>query len=657
MLSLARIVLDQTVHLTEQGDKTPTARRLLNIEIANQVSAIVPLFDQIQYALTSQSHAHILWALSAIVKNARADGRLLQLVPTALRLLDSDSIEIEFAAAHSLVLLSHALPASLAPIVMQPVLERLRRSPAVELIQCLRPLIPVLAPDIVRQRIADAIGELLKMSDAHQFAAGELLLLAPQLLIDSTTDVLTMILSGPIVVTHYLADAIRAISHTVNLNWFENTLPKQMLLQANSFAQMRYGCCRALVSVLEFADSPQIHLFIRTAFGWASTAENIAFLVVEHTDVLAAYHNGEFQAKVRDIALRISKSAAVPIRVRLCEIYAANPLFYLSSDALFGRVYKSLAEDSEIEVRLSYIKHFPLLYTRCSSVQLTDLLFSLLLFSFSSSDRRIHHALLSHSALFRALNASKINALMPGFLRICEGLIRWRLIASAVAIFIDFPTDCIASSWRPMGAILRVKHAQFPFALADATAAFYARVLIATQEAEILGAALSLARAPTHQLRSFFIQLAAMLGHLRPSGFVDRLWPAALALAQDPVLAVRCTFLRCAAQFHDAFVETGDRAAVKNLTTVFMILGTVADPALEAVWRDAAAQLAGERDHSQGHFSQLYRSATAFDAPVVKARPPLRRPEPLRPVPTTDPSRKRNYVEPARRSLGGRPRP
>jgi hypothetical protein len=568
--------------------------------------------------------------------------------------LESHPIEIEFATIHCFTQLSQAIPVAFAPIILQPILDRLRRSPAIEYIHCLTPLMSVLSPDIVRHQLLESILELLKLSEAHQFAAGELLLLTPQLCGDS--DFFAAILSVPIVVTHYLAKAIKIMPRSSNLTWFENALPKQMLPQANSFSQIRHGCFRALISVLDFADSQQIHLFLMTAFGWASNSENVALVIAENADILSAYHNGEFQAKVRDIALRVSKLTAISVRVRLCEIYAANPVFYLSSDAHFGRVYKGLAEDPEIDVRLSFIKSFQALYTRCQSVQLTDLLFSLFLSFFSSSDRRIHHALVNNPNSYLSLNASKINALLPGFLRICEGLVQWRLIVSAVAIFLNFPADCVSSSWRAMGAILKVKHVLSPFALSDAITTFYLKVFFVTQDEEVLVTPLSLARAPAHQFRSFFIKFAAIFGHVQPMGvFVDELWPAALALAQDPVLSVRYIFLRCAGQFHDDFVKGGLQADLKNLTTVFMMMGTIEDPTFEAAWRDVAAQLADER-RSPRSTVQLYRSTTALDAPAVEVRRPLRRPELLRPVPTTDPSRKRNWVEPARRSLGGRPR-
>jgi hypothetical protein len=390
--------------------------------------------------------------------------------------------------------------------------------------------------------------------------------------------------------------------------------------------------------VLGQNDSQQIYVFLLTAFGWASASEPIAMVIVEHADALSGYHGGEFQGKIRDFALKLARSPNPAVRVKLCEFYALNPATFLSGQSLYGRVFKSLSEDSEIEVRLSFIRSFPILYSRSSSVQLTDALFTLLLPSFSDGDPRIHDALLSDPTLFQLLTPSKLNAAFPGFLRILDSLVRWRSIRNAIDIFVRFPPESFFAGYRQIAPLVRSKLEQSPFALADAARVFY--IASIEQDDDALALLLSLARAPAHQLRSFFLKFVACAGQIFAQPvFLERVWPIALGLSQDAAVPVLLTFVRCCRAFRALLAAHGQAAAAKHLTTVFMVMGTMQDHAIEAVWRVEAERIAEGQAALSARIPQLRRSALIAESPPHEFK--ARGPPSLRVVPTTDPTRKR----------------
>jgi hypothetical protein len=348
-------------------------------------------------------------------------------------------------------------------------------------------------------------------------------------------------------------------------------------------------------------------------------------------------------------------------------IYAANPATFLSSSNYVTRVFKSLVDDIEIDVRLSYISQFPTLYARCSSVQLTDFLFSLLVPFFSSTDLRIHKAILGQPSLFHVLNSAKINAILRNFLRIIESFTSWRQIANAITAFVRFPFDSLHSNWCQILAVVKSKISDFPFALIDSGVSFFVSSIVLLPDEDVIPHILEFSRARSHQLRSFFLKLSASAGLFIPAAtFLDRVWPAALALAEDPVIEVRGTFLRCCCQFRQIFGKHGQRESEKNLTTLFMIMGKDSNQLLKVIWRECAEQFADpgerlvvrdDRMSLRDRDAQMWKSTSTLHRTLITpngeiGRRGLRGPGVVKPQPRIESIWKKKWgTESTRRSL------
>jgi hypothetical protein len=557
-----------------------------------------------------------------------------QFISSITHLFTSQIMHIEFAAVSCITRLVRLFRDAVAPSVVAQIFERMRSSPAIEYVRCLEQMIRFMSRDVIRQTVFPITLEFFKMSESHQYAAAELFLVLPIADVEITNDHFLLVLNSQITVGHYLVAIVKKLEKTFNTNWFENSLPKHLLLQSNSFSNLREGSIRAIISLIGHVDSPQIHLLLMTAFGWATNTESIAIAIAEHSDLLSSYRTGEFQSKVIEIGLRLSKSSSIVVRSKLCSIYSNNPVTFLSSDAHVTRVFKGIVDDPEIEVRLSYVTHFPILYGRCLSVQLTDVLFSLLLPFFSCSDPRVHEAIIGQPDIFHVLNTAKLNALLRGFFRLFESLTRWRVISAAIGISLGFPPDIFPLALSQLIIAVKSKLCLHPFVLGDATTNFFVAVVLGSPEEDVLGHAVDFSRSSNHQVRSFFLRLAIALGQfLSGVAFLERLWPAALLLAEDPVVSVRASFLRCSCPFRQLFARYGETAADKHLTTVFMIMGKDGDPLLQAVWLECAESFSRpprrpdlERIPLKEQVTHQYRSANTLHVANPDVRPRLVRP-------------------------------
>jgi hypothetical protein len=214
---------------------------------------------------------------------------------------------------------------------------------------------------------------------------------------------------------------------------------------------------------------------------------------------------------------------------------------------------------------------------------------------------------------------------------------------------------------------VKVKVNDFPFALIDAGVGFLVSSIVLLPDEDVITHILEFSRARSHQLRCFFLKLAASAGLFLPAAtFLERVWPAALALTEDPVIEVRGTFLRCCCQFRQIFVKHGQGAADKDLTTLFLVMGKEANPFLQAIWRECAEQFSdptqrmaacSNRMSLRDPAAQAWKSATTLQrAPISPTgevgRRGLRGPGVVRPQPKGDPAWKKKWpAESTRRSL------
>jgi hypothetical protein len=250
-------------------------------------------------------------------------------------------------------------------------------------------------------------------------------------------------------------------------------------------------------------------------------------------------------------------------------------------------MFRALSEDPSVDVRVAFVRSFHLLFTRCSSPQLTELLFSYLFPYFVSDNDAICGALVETSMLYSGMKTVKINAILPHLIAIVAAIARWRTIASAITVFLSFPIEVFRQAWRQLAAVVKSKVALSPHALAERATHFYARGAELVLNEELVPFLLEYARSSQHQLRALFMRfVAATAYYISITTFIERLWPAAASLAEDPVVAVRAAFLRASGGFRKLFLRNERPDMEKSLMTLFMIMGKDTDPYLQAVWRD-----------------------------------------------------------------------
>jgi hypothetical protein len=588
MRSLAHLVGDQTVLLAELGDKSPTSQRLNDREPGGRyISGTTP----IPAVLASQHQSWILWGLSRIISLSNSDIKYATYLPDVIKLFQHPSVTVEYAAISCCITLSTSFPSSVAPCLVTPIVRRLAQSPAIEYVKCLRLLGRHLDVRVVKERIFPMLLKFVGKGEDYQFAAGELLWLLHLCQVKISNDNFLLFLSSAVIVAHYLPVAIALSSNSLGTAWQENTMPKELLLQANSFPQLREGATSAIIPMFHQIDGQQAFLWAMTAFGWAQTNESVGIVLIENADTLGRFRSGEFQVKVRDLGIRLSQSPSVN-RAQLCCIYAHNPITFLSSKVHLWRVYKELSEDPDIEVRLAFVKYFHLLYEHCSSMELKDRLFSCLLPYFNvAAGQVLHRALIENGSIFRAIKNLKLAAILPSFLKIIESLHNWRLISAAVQLFIAFPGQLFQQGWAEMAALVRQKMASSPHSLAEIASSFYLAGCVMNEHA-VVPFLVEYSESPRFQLRSFFLNLSVATAYeISPPIFIEWIIPATVKLADDPVLEVRAAFIRICGQLRDILLRIREINAEKCLTATAMRLGKEKDPYLHDVWLDCFEHL------------------------------------------------------------------
>jgi hypothetical protein len=154
---------------------------------------------------------------------------------------------------------------------------------------------------------------------------------------------------------------------------------------------------------------------------------------------------------------------------------------------------------------------------------------------------------------------------------------------------------------------------------------FYSKVADHVPDEELIPYLLEYAQSSRHQLRSFYFKvIVGAANSLSISTFMERLWPAAIRLVEDPVVSVKFTFLSVSAQLKGFFRKNEISTAEMIVTKMFMAMGKDSDPCLQSMWRDSCNCFKAGVFPSEGESrisfrkdtSQLARSAHVLMPPV-----------------------------------------
>jgi hypothetical protein len=566
-----------------------------------EFSVFMTPFDRIEKSFESPKLYLILWGLSNIAKVARADARGQSLFRRVCGFFTHSSQSIEYAAVCAAAQLCSSFPDICLTQVLPLVLNRLRTFPAVEYVSCLTGLMKTISPNVLDEQIFPLVLEFLKMAEIYQYAAAELLCIIPFAKLEVSPDDFALFVASPVVGSQYLARIIRAAAGRFGRPWLENTLPKLLLLQANSYSNIREGVVRALTTeILEAdqVDSQAVCHLVMAAVGWAATSESLAMALIEKADVITKYRNGEFFLKVRDIGLRLMQSGSTLLRPQLCRVCAENlQTFTGQSEPFLARAYKAIAGDADFAVRLAFVSTFADIYGKCQSASFKDTLFSCLIQCYSSPDLAVRRALATNGRIYSRIGPGRLNSLIPLFLKLVEGFsalkASWRIMSECVSVFVQFPTEVIEQYWSKMATFVNICGIRSPFALSKACILFYVSVTNPNNENKIMRLLLEhFGRNRSHSLRSLFIPLICSVAFcISFECFVNEAWPMILNLASDPVVSVRVTFLNHVPKLRVFFRQQGDSAREHELGKKFSAFGADKTPYVEGAWKKASEEM------------------------------------------------------------------
>ena len=252
MLSLNRVVREQAKHLAEQGDRTPSQQLQLNVDIEQRLTRDTPLLDRVTIALASKSQPHELWALSTITHLSVTNPRVVENLSAVTRLLNCGSQNMEFAAVCCCTELAKNCRERVAPQLVPAIVERMRVFPASEYVTCLEHCVPFVGESTVKNVLFPTCLEFLGMDRTFQYAGVELLLVLPFKAAGVTEDVLfDVVFSSEVVSSEYLPRVVTKAAEYLGHEWMFNFMPKRLVMQANSFQNMREGVVKAMLMFMD----------------------------------------------------------------------------------------------------------------------------------------------------------------------------------------------------------------------------------------------------------------------------------------------------------------------------------------------------------------------------------------------------------------------
>jgi hypothetical protein len=268
-------------------------------------------------------------------------------------------------------------------------------------------------------------------------------------------------------------------------------------------------------------------------------------------------------------------------------VFASNPLTYLVTDA-FSRSIKSLAEDGDQSLRLSFITAFPVCYMKAVSAELKDRLFSWLMSYYSSSDAVICECLVQTREIYQVIGPGRVAAVLPALLRLLAGLTKWRVARAAVEILTTLPREpllqLLPQIWQTVIRFLNAWSAP----LKVTVFAFFAAVYRSSDQFSGM-IVRDLRQSNSHVIRAIFPEVVVGCCLEIPlKVFMEVLWPNFLSLIDDEVPSVKVSLLRAMPLLRRFFMANKRVEAEAVLVRVFRKLERDPDPFVHEIARESS---------------------------------------------------------------------
>lgn len=595
MLSLQQQLLEKLQQTPDLGDAKPNSSRIQQISpdsftsISNLNNPDY-LYKSYYEALTSDKQQRKLWALFNFSKAAQRDKNLLNLFSHVCQYFESKEQIVEYNAILCATEVSKIYGPQIASKLLPHLLKRLNFSPAIEYVTCLKNLLPSIDFHEIKKIIFPMVVEFMKAGEQYQHAGGIILCSLPLPKIGMTPEILDILLSSPIFIANYFSPIIHNLSKIFGNDFISTTLIQKLIPITNSRENTREGAIDAILQCIENINDQPVYIFILNSFNWASSNDSIALILIRHSDAILTKKHSEFPSKLREFASRIASSNNVNNRIHLCDELSKSHLMYQYLKGGFRNVFKSLAEDQDVNVRLNFLTNFSKLYSSnvigTNSANERDFFCKILVQFFNDNNPRVQEFLMSAHSTY-SLFTSHLKIIVPLFLKLFERNLsgnQWRNMISYMKTCMTFPDDLIKLHSSTICSIVNSAAYKWPHPLSDQVILFYIRLFQCStsreaNEEQMKAIISKYAQSQCYSLRVIFIRLSLALSMaFHYDFFISHVWPNIASLKNDPVASVRGFLVMHLPRFRSLFKKIGDNEAVVSIDSIFESMRDDKDP-------------------------------------------------------------------------------
>lgn len=594
MLSLQQQLLEKLQQAPDLGDAKPNSSRIQQIS-PDSFSSISNLnnpdylYKSYYEALTSDKQQRKLWALFNFSKAAQRDKNLLNLFTHVCQYFESKEQIVEYNAVLCATEVSKIYGPQIVKILLPHLLKRLNSFPSIEYLTCLKNLLPSI--DFIEiKKIFPMVIEFMKAGEQYQHAGGTILCSLPLTKIGMTPEILDILLSSPIFIANYFSPIINNLSKIFGNDFISTTLIQKLIPITNSRENTREGAIDAILQCIDNINDQPVYIFILNSFNWASSNDSIALILIRHSDSIITKKHSEFPSKLREFASRIASSNNTNNRIHLCDELSKCHLMYQCLKGGFRNVFKSLAEDQDVNVRLNFLTNFSKYYSSnvigTNSANERDFFCKILVQFFNDSNPRVQEFLMSAHSTY-LLFTSHLKIIVPLFLKLFERNLsgnQWRNMISCMRTCMTFPDDLIKLHISTICNIINSAVHKWPHPLSDQTILFYIRLFQCnttreSNEDQMKSIISKYAQNQNYTLRILFIRLSLALSNaFHYDFFISQIWPNIHILKNDPVASVRGSLVMHLPRFHSLFKKYGDNEAVIAVDSLFESMRDDRDP-------------------------------------------------------------------------------
>lgn len=592
MFSLEQFVNEQMNFFGDVLDKRPSQVGRGN-PLVLVVDSSTPLIDRISNLLSSDIALQVCWAINNLVKLAISGKDMSELAARIPPFYCSKSSRIELTACVASTVLVKTNSSLYTPIFFEPLISRLKGIPAEEYINSLPYMLPSISEYDRKNVLIPLLYSLFSGDSAYQHAGANILIkIGPSLQL--TENDFECFLSSPILTnTHYLNEAVNAfepIFSQENPDWATVTLPAILDKLATKDKHFRVGLSDFLFNNSQRLKIPNLYTQLADEVEYAKTDPEIAIILISHIEKISVSRFVDMVTKLIGLLSYISNAPDPSIRKKLPLLLHEHPIILSRGAEEAEKCFIDIANDSDYEVRLSFVVTLPDLLLQDLPPFLKTRLLGLYIQQFSDLSEAQPSKELSENSLKmkNALRDSLVNVKLMvaaisdqklsshafnsiiGLARNFSG--RWRFVCKFLDAFQQIPMNLLTTQMKPILLFAESSIALNPEALFPSINSFYKFLVTLngtnnSSTSEFMEYLVKkFAQSEKYSLRRVFIQLStSYLGIISDSIFVDVIWPTIRdCFKNEKVHHVKAKILQFLPKFYNHFLNDKKFPYLKN---------------------------------------------------------------------------------------------